>query len=274
MKKFLKVVGGIILGAALLVSAIYSAMWFLVAKNVRAHIDAFWANLPQMENVVIVGEKPKVTGFPGPPQVKFSGVVTVDPGIAFNIPELQIIGFPLSGLTLYFELPHGMDVSMISGEMKGMHVDFAAANISLPQYPPLQASYSEIKEWQTLEDPMIVNGFDARMGDIRIQGRGILGVDEDLQPDLRLESRVDGMNALFDRLAENTKVDPRGLETAKGFLKMVSKVDPATNLPYFETGFYIQHRGLFIGPMRLYNFEEIIWPGTPKENLLSRKRLR
>lgn len=277
MKKFLKIFGIIILSAVTLMAGIYSLMWFLVARNVQAHIDAFWASLPLREDIVIVGDKPEVTGFPLPPQIHFSGVVTVEPGIAFNIPDLQIVGFPLSGLVVYLELPEGMNVSLLPEkthfQLKESHINFAAANITLPNHPPLRATYSDIKAWSTLEDPLLINGFEIVAGAVHVRGRGTLGVNPDLQPDLRTEARVDGLDAMFDSLESNPDVDKKGLDVGRNFLKMVSKVDPQTKQTYIETGFYIQNGGVFIGPMRIYNLKKIVWPGTPTDEKLSRKNL-
>lgn len=70
------------------------------------------------------GEKPEVKGFPAPPEIRFSGVVTFDTGIALTIPDLLVLGFPLSGLTMYFEMPKGLDIGTIGSDQGGVHLDF------------------------------------------------------------------------------------------------------------------------------------------------------
>lgn len=137
----------------------------------------------------------------------------------------------------------------------------------------MKADYSEVKKWQGLDDPFLINGIRILSDSVVIQSKGTFSLDAGLQPDLRLEARVDGFEDLLERLRQNPNVSKKNLEMTGVFLKMLSKNDPQTNKPYFETGFYIQNSGVFIGPARVYNLQKIIWSGTPPDQLISRKAL-
>ncbi len=281
IKKLILVLLGISAGAIILVGAAYSAGWSMVAKNMQAQIDAIWDDLPHHPEVFIQGEKPVVSGFPAPPKFSFSGMIVgrldigngANPDVAIEIPQLDVVGFPLTGLTMYIEAPKGLVISeRQSGN--GLVINYALMNFTLPYHTPKNARYAEIKKWQELDDPFIIDKLFVVSQDVSVDGHGILGLDEDLQPDLRIESRVKGMDQLFDRLAQNTKIEKKGLDIAKKFLKMIIKTDEQSGEEYFETGFYIQSNGLFIGPMRIGQIPPVIWQGTPsKKEDLTRKVL-
>lgn len=263
------------------VAGIYCISWYFVARNMQDHIDVFWAELPIQNNFKIEGEKPVVTGFPFPPEVIFSGMISgkiplnegISPDVIFNIPELKLVGFPLPGLTLYLEAAKGIDVSeRYSGN--GINIDYALLNFTLPTQIPETMIYNDIKEWQKLDDSLIFNHVFFKSGDVSINGNGYAGLNSDLDLNIRIETRVKGMEALFNRLAENSKIKQKDLAIAQNFLKMIASTDPETGESYFDTGFFIQNNGIFIGPMRIGQIPPINWDGSPnKTKDLSRKSL-
>ncbi len=281
VKKLFIVLVAVFTGTILLVAAAYSAGWYMVAKNIQMQIDALWADLPNHPEIFVQGEKPVVHGFPAPPKYTFSGTIVgtlnigngATPDIALEIPELDVVGFPLTGLSVYIEAPKGLVLSeRQSGN--GLMINYALLNFTLPFHMPENTRYSGIQKWQQLDDPFVIDKLFIVSQDVSIDGHGILGLDQDLQPDLRIEARIKGMDELFDRLAENTKIEKKGLDIAKKFLKMIIKTDEQSGEQFFETGFYIQSLGLFVGPMRIGQIEPIHWQGTPpKKEDLSRKVL-
>lgn len=262
LKKAFRFLAFAVLGIILFIAISYTAMWFLVSRNVDRHIAAFWQSLPYQTEFRITGVQPQVTGFPAPPQIIFSGTVELKSGLIIKSDEFRIVGFPLSGLTLYADFPKGLDIIHPLSK-QGVRIDNAAANISLPMHPPVTSTYEAAKAWQKLDDPLVINGYEIKMGEVMVQGNGLIGLDEKLQPDVRIQGRVQGMDALFERLSENGIVKKKDMDIARSFLGMVSAEDPQTGQKYFDTGFYIQHRSVFIGPMRIYEVPEIVWPGTP-----------
>jgi len=281
LKKFFKVVSVVLLGVCVLVAGIYSVAWHLVAKNMQAHIDYYWSLLPMQKGVIVAGDKPEITGFPFPPEAHFSGLVTmsfdiymgsIEP-LVFEIPDLKFVGFPLTGLTVYLEAPQGIGRSeQISG--RGLDIDYALINVTLPHSIPEKFVYRDVKKWQEKDDYFTFNHIFLQTGDVRITGNGILGLNADLQPDLRLQTRITGMDALFDKLSKDTTIKQRDLDVSKAFLKMITETDPETGELYFETGFFIQNNNMFIGPMRIGTIPPLEWIGAPKPvNDLSRKNL-
>jgi len=279
-----------ILGLFLLIAlagGVYSLAWHFVSKNMQAHIDQFWTSLSEQEHLLIIGEKPVVSGFPYPPQFSFSGVVTADVNylggkvaapLVFEIPEIVFVGFPLTGLTVYAEAPQGMGiVDQESG--RGIRMDYALLNVTLPLEVPERLIYSDLKQWQDQENYFTINHIFFQIGDVKIMGNGVLGLNSELQPDLRIESKVVGMDALFDTLAENGAAQKKDLAIAKTFLSMVASVDPQTGEKFFETGFFIQNNNIFIGPMRIGEVPRTRWVGDPANSeeikrSISRQNLR
>lgn len=265
LKKILKILAAAIVLLPILLAGIYALSWHLVASNMQAQIDYYWTQKDANPDFMIEGEKPRVSGFPHPPQCTFSGVIVSrisGQDFALEIPEFKMVGFPLSGLTIYFETPQGMTVSeRTSG--RGVDIDYALLNVTLPRHLPQQTVYHDLLEWQKLADPLIVNNLLVHSGEVSIDGQGTVGLDNELQADVRIEARIKGMDALFDRLSQDSKVRKQDMMIARKFLKMVIRTDEETGEEYFDTGFFIQSNGIFIGPMRIGQITPIKWPGTP-----------
>lgn len=270
LKKTLRYFAFALVGILVFLGIAYTAMWFLVSRNVDRHLTAIWQNIPYETAFHITGVQPRVTGFPAPPQVVFSGILELKSGLVIKSEEFRIVGFPLSGLTLYADFPKGLDI-LHPRSKQAVHIDNAAINLTLPMSPPLAGTYEAMKAWQKLDDPLIINGYEVRMGEVNFQGRGLVSIDEQLQPSVQIETRVQGMDELFARLSENGIVNKKDMEIARSFLDMVSSVDPVTGVKFFDSGINIQRRNVFIGPMRFYEFQEIVWPGTPLQVMTGRQ---
>lgn len=259
---------GIITGILVcLLAGAYCVGWHLVARNMQANIDYLWQDATNSTDLTIEGQKPRITGFPSPPRFIFKGTIIrhmngVD--FAVEMPEFVFTGFPLTGMTIYLETPKGFTLSERSTQ-NGITIEKALLNVTLPYSIPAEPDYEALVEWQKREDPFQINKILIQSSEVLIDGHGTAGLDAELQPDIRIDTRVTGMDALFKRLESDKNVKQGSLSAAKGFLDMVSRTDQETGVRYFDTGFLVQKDGIFIGPMRIGEIPRISWPGAPRQ---------
>lgn len=274
LKKTFIFLGGIFFLVFVTLCALYTIMWFLLAGEIQKQIDFYWAQIQQNPAIETTIAKPVVSGFPLPPEVHISGDILLKPDVLVRIKDAYFYGFPLSGLTVYFEATNGIEITHPEAD-KAISVDFAAANVTLPEHPPMTDRYTDIKAWQLLDDPVLINGIHIISGAVKINASGFLKLDDQLQPALQLQSRIYGIDQFFTQLENDGLVRQKDLKAAQTFLNMISQIDPESGLRYFDTSFLIRQRSIFIGPMRVWEHEKIIWPESPQDPTdLSRRALR
>lgn len=269
------VLGLVGLALAVILCGIYSFAYYKFTRIMTAQIDATWAELESMPHIRIEGNKPIIGGFPKPPEIKFSGRIYLeqsfspylDSDLEIELPELEISGFPLPGLKLYLNTPQGLTISqpLIN---QSLRLDGATALLTLPRHMPRAVDYDALKEWQSRSDPIIVDAFQAKAQEIIVGSTGTLGLDPDLQLDLKLDARIMGVQEFLNRLKENPRLrrnnaGKNNLASAESFLKLISKTDDKTGQSYFDIGIFIQNQSVLMGPMRLYKLPPLIWPGSP-----------
>lgn len=263
--RLLIVIVGVAAGFAVLIFAIYSMAWFAFVKQAQRMIDYAWSNMTET-GYTISGEKPEFRGYPFPPHLEFSGKITNQYGLSIDIPEMEYVGFPASTQVQFFDFPKGFKL-VAPFLSRPLVIDGLSAQIRIPAQLPLSARPDDLREWPKQENPFRIERLVARSGMIIVDGDGTIGLSETLQLDGMLNTRVQGMNLLFDQMAMEGNFPKKDMDAAKGFLEMLSKNDPDTGQKYFETTLRIQDRGAFFGPLRIATIPELKWgeaPTSPK----------
>lgn len=269
------VLGLVGLALAVILCGIYSFAYYKFTHIMAAQIHTVWAEIAAMPHVRVEGDAPDISGFPKPPEIKFSGRIYLeqsfspylDSDLEIEIPQLEISGFPLPGFQLYLNAPQGLVISQPLLN-QSLRLDGATALLTLPHHLPRSVEYSALKDWQSRNDPIIVNAFQAKAQEIIVGSEGTLGLDPDLQLDMKLDARIMGVQEFLNRLKENPRLrrnnaGKNNLAAAESFLKLISKTDDKTGQSYFDIGIFIQNQSVLMGPMRLYKLPPLIWPGSP-----------
>jgi hypothetical protein len=253
--KFFKLVKGfclVILLAVTIVFAIYTAAWFAFTKRAEAYMNLVWAN----KEFTITGERPSFTGFPLPPEARFSGSFAQKKGFTLITPDLYYSGFPVIGQLQYIEPVQGLKISSIYLD-QDIQLDYAAMQIRIPLSFPSDMKRESVSAWQETNAPFTIPKIVLKAGEISAIGSGTVSLDENLQIKADIDARVIGMEKLLDDMEE--KNGKRNIAIARNMLNMLIKTDELTGQTYFETTIKIQNRGLYFGPLRITGLPEIKW---------------
>ncbi len=247
----------------------YYVVWFKVANELSRQVDSGWA-ATEAAGASIIGNKPRVAGFPFTPTVTFSGMITEKNGTAWTFPEITFKGFPLPGFSQHLEAPKGLE---ITGPLfpRPIQLDEAYLTIKLPLNLPTAFNETSVRAWQKTNGEMPVERISFKAKELNVKGQGVLSLDDKLQPSGQIMTRVSGMDALLADLTEQGIMKGQSAIMAQSFLQMINQKDPQTGEVYFETPIRIQNRGVFLGPMRVGNLPEIVWQGMIPDPLSIRR---
>lgn len=256
-KKIIRIFKGLTLAAALLLVIgvlLYTMAWFAVTKRAEAYLIASSKD----PSLTITGDIPSFSGYPLPPEAKYSGTIEHASGLKIEIPQLNYSGFPVPNQLQYFEAPNGFNISAPFLD-RLLNIEFAALQVRVPRTLPNTMKSADIEAWQKSDDPFLINKLVLNSGYISAIGSGTLTLDENLQIKANIQARVVGMDRLLDDIEKEQ--GKKNVTIARNFLNMLSKTDDATGQKYFETTLKIQNRGIYFGPMRLTGLPEIKWSG-------------
>ncbi len=256
------VLSSLISGLTVIAVAVYCYAWVAYVGQAQNQIDITWKQAPAQYDLTITGDRPDIGGFPLTPRVSYTGRITHNPtGFYVDIPELTYQGFPaptqIQELTaskgFVFKLPFlNRDITVKSGALK----------INWPRYFPMQLDNAGMKAWQKQNDPFVIHAIQFNTADVKASGNGMIGLDETLLITGYLNLRIVGLeNLLTAAEADNTHT-PHSMDTARKFLSMLSRTDPATGEVYFETTLRFEDKGIFFGPMRIGSIPDMPWEGT------------
>ena len=259
-----------VLLALLLIGVVgYYVVWFKLATELTRQVDNAWEST-EASGASIIGNKPKVAGFPFAPTVTFSGTITERNGTGWNFPEITFRGFPLPGFAQHLEAPKGIE---IVGPLfpRPIELDEAYLTIRLPLNLPTSFTETTVRDWQKANGELPVERISFKAKELSVNGKGVLSLDDKLQPSGQIMTRVVGMDALLADLTEQGIMKGQSAMMAQSFLQMINQKDPQTGEVYFETPIRIQNRGIFLGPMRVGNLPEIVWQGMIPDPLSIRR---
>lgn len=259
MKKFLSLFLLSLSGLVVLVSCLYSLMWYLVAQQTQKQIDALWQSATASD-IKISGEKPRIKGYPSPPTLHFQGKITDKQGTEWTIPALDVLGFFVPAQTIYAELPQGLTVTGEIIPEKKIVVTAAALKLSLPGDLPLSLHEKPIKAWQARGGYLSVQWVSVVSPPLSFEGNGTIGLDEALQITADLPLKIKGVDILLANLAERKVITGKEALMVQGLAQVLNEKDPKTGESIMSANLQIQKRGVFIGPMRIATLQEIVWP--------------
>lgn len=232
---------------------IYTLAWVAFTKRAEAYISAAISHHPSLE---ITGNTPQFKGYPYPPEAHFSGTIKHPSGLVLDIPDLYYFGFPVLHQLQYIEFKNGLSLTAPFLD-RDLNLDYAAIQIILPYHFPVNAKQENIIAWQKSNDPIYIPNLAITAGKISATGSGTISLDENLQIKADINAHITGMDTLLDELEETH--GKKNVAIARGFLNMMTQIDPETGKQYFETTLKIQNRAIYFGPMRLSGLPEIKW---------------
>ena len=257
MKKTLKIILWITLPVILLGAGAYFVFWKQLETHINQQIDTLWADA-QASGVVITGEKPQMSGFPGLPTIKFQGTITDATGLMMMCPEITYTGFPVPGSRMKLDLPAGMTITGY-GLPEPVTITEAHVYIMLPYNLPLGVEAKHMQAWQASGGAIPIESLHLKTDILTVDGQGTIGLDEKLQLAGTITTKIIGMDALLADLAERKVIQGKSAVMAQSMIQMLIQNDPVTGEPFFQTALRIQNRGVFLGPLRVASLPELLW---------------
>lgn len=162
--------------------------------------------------------------------------------------------FALSAQTLELGAPlrPGLGQTIALAEISGRIVG------AFDDAPPLAALANWSKRGGTIELERVALDWPP----LGLEGDGTAALDPDGQPLAALSTRVIGLPALMDRLAQSGTIDVGSAQTAKTMLSLMAKPDPRGRAA-IATPLTIQDGWLYLGPARLVAVPAIAWADFP-----------
>jgi hypothetical protein len=257
------------LKAALFVSAIifcslltYSGAWFFMAAQIREQIAA----LPEQaakNGIVIDGAFSDVSGFPFSPAVHFSGRLRA-PDSTLVIPDLLARGFPLPGQTIRLTAPQG---AHLEPGTNGRIVDsdlWAAQFISItgiiPSPLPRDGTIESLKIWRDEGGQIVITSFALHKETLDVKGRGVLTLDDALQPAGEVHAEIGGYEDFIGYLKRKNLIKRKQEFFVQAALGVLARTNPATGARYLAADLTLQKQELFLGPLEVLELSSVQWP--------------
>lgn len=242
----------------IVLAATYSGAWFYAAAEINKGIDQFYyQDAPDMD-IEFLGEKPVVTGFPGPPVINYTGgFKTDDVMVAFD--DLKITGFPLPKFPIYFEIDSPLLIENHKLEASA-YVDYLQIVAIIPAKLPNSTNKADISRWQKNVGTIEVEHFATSRRSTFVKSYGNIGLDEDLQPIFQMTSNVSGYEELINLFVESEFLKPMPASLAISALNALALNNPETGRKEVTLLSNLQNNTLYLGPVRIAELPAVEWP--------------
>jgi 1-acyl-sn-glycerol-3-phosphate acyltransferase len=234
----------------------YTGLWFFVKTLINNEIDQIYKNA-DYQGYVLVGKRPTITGFPGPYDIHWTGIIYGPEQLRLEVPHLNIHGFPVPTRPISVELTKGLII-----EQKGIveKIDHFLLDFIVPKDFPSPITEKKIQQWQKNGGKIDINHLDVSKDLIKIKGYGAFFLDENLQIAANLQYKIYGFERLLSTLKEQNNLSGLQLMLAYKLTNTLSQIDPVTSEKFVKIPVTIQNRNLYLGPVLAAHLNAIRWP--------------
>ena len=120
------------------------------------------------------------------------------------------------------------------------------------------ALQTALRAWRDAGGTLEVQRLALNMGPLRLQTKGTVALDGDMQPEGAFTARAEGYFETVDALVAAHVMTPRQGSAAKLVLAVVA-TRPAGKTPFVETPLTLQDRALTAGPLKIARLGHIDW---------------
>ncbi len=249
--------------ALLTPALLYSAFWYIL----KTRIDAAIPGLIQQataEGLVIEGNIPPVTGFPGPPAISTKDIRITSGGTLLDIPALEFKGFPIPGLKLSLLLERGAAITGVFPDGTPVDTEIWSVNKlgytgKVPRALPAVINPQSLKKWRQSGGHLQITDFDLVKQPLEVKGTGDLRLDENLQPEGQVSADVYGYMAFLGFLEKKKLTKTKQALIAGALMEGLSKEDEKSGNRYIKADITIQNRRLLWGSFSLAELPLIPW---------------
>ncbi len=253
MKKLFRIF--VILPIILLV--LYGAAWLLFYINVKHIADSFIAESKTNPAIEFYDANPEISGFP------FKPVITYKKGLSYNgvkilFPELVVTGYPFPFQDIEFSAPKGISFALPKSGRKSVYFDRANLTIEVPVKIVTSSEYRAVVKWQQDVGEIKIKHVDLYNEDFSLIGNGIASLNDQLQPELMLHSKIQNYQAIAKRIMEEQGISGFANSMALSLMEGIrNSQNPNENAVSFDVT--IKDREIRIGPVYAGRMPIIYW---------------
>ncbi len=236
----------------------YIAAWQWMKKVGDAALARLVAQAPD-DGVIYNGTTPVIEGFPFVPYITLTQGIRIDDWQA-SFPSMRLRGFPVPGMPITASFPDGA-IAWEEGAKAPVALDALEVTARIPWPLPKSIDGTGLRAWRddggsiTVTDSLIrYEGMETRMA-------GTISLDDALQPQADMTARTKGYAAFIQTMIEDEKIQPFAGIALIAALNNFAQPDPDAEdgemiaaLPVT-----VQNRGLYVGPVLVETFREIVW---------------
>lgn len=235
-------------------SAFYSGAWFFMGYKINQSVDHFYT---ENKNISFYGEKPVLSGFPFAPVMTYHKGFTTK-NMKMNFSEITVKGFPIPTWPLTVNINKPLTLTATQTH-KSLKLDHLKAVITIPKSFPKSTKKNDVSAWQKTVGHINVKSFKTAKAGMKIFAKGHIGLDDNLQPILDLNSTITDHAKLVQFFVETGELKPLPAALALSALNAMVQTTPKTNEDYVDITLKIQDRVLFLGPIRTIKLPPIYW---------------
>lgn len=244
--------------AALALALGYVIFWYMLAWQIEEGIASRFADAFD-QGIHIEGDLPEITGFPGKHHISFSGSFLGD-GWHVTVPLLIIRGFILPGQLVEVELPEGLTIAANSVPAELGILNYAYLETIVPQDIPADLTVEALRSWREASGKLEISRYEIRNEPLTLIGAGEFRLDNDLQPEGRMEVKAYGHMAFLGRLQKAGLIEKRQALITGSVLNSLTAQDSVNGKRFLNAAIQIQNRRLLIGPLQLVKLPRVEWP--------------
>lgn len=236
----------------------YGGSWAVMANQIGKHITQFYDHDFEAMGGRFYGEKPTITGFPFAPVITYRDGVRHD-NVDIKFSEARLSGFPLPLMPLTLNIAGDIEITEL-GSNSSLTLDYFKAQVQIPKSFPANNSRAAVTRWQKHNEKIDINLLETAKTGMVFIGNGTIGLDENLQATLNLNTKISGYEKLIAFLVETGELKPFPAALAIGTLNAMAQKDPVTGEASANITIRIQDRNLFAGPINLLKLPRTEWP--------------
>ncbi len=242
----------------ILFAIIYSGAWLYMSMEIKSTIKQFYNIDGPAQGYKFLGDSPTTSGFPFAPTINYKKGFRLNDSI-IQFEDLTVKGFPIPHLPLKITADKIAIQNLPNLQL--YEVDKLETTIAIPKYVPQQFTKTYLSPWQQDIGEVKFKSIMLDKNGMVINGKGTLGLDENLQPTLNLDSKLKDYAKLIHFLSvETSELKPIPAAIAMGVMNNMAETDPETGEKFVEIDVKIKDQKLYAGPINAMRLPTIVWP--------------
>ncbi len=237
----------------------YCGFWFYMAYEIRKEVTAFIEQSGD-KDIAFTGTKPDISGFPGPHEVTLSGRLSWLERVVIDFPQVKATGFFLPGQTIDIELPKGARLAEPQDQKGLWTIKSALLSAQIPENIPPDMTHESLRQWQASGGELVIEDLQIIRPDLELRGKGAFSLNNALQPEGKLDVRLERHLAFFETLQEAGVIEKKQALLFSTILAAASQTDEETGELYMNQTITLRNSTVFAGPVKVASLPVFEYP--------------